>query len=90
MPRPFKGKIKLDVRDSKPDWGAFLDNKAPKNAPNVLVILHDDTGQAAWSAYGGRINMPDARPPREERLDVLAMAYDGRVLADALHVSDGP
>ena len=58
MPRPFKGKIKLDVRDSKPDWGAFLDNKAPKNAPNVLVILYDDTGQAAWSAYGGRINMP--------------------------------
>jgi len=24
----------------------------------VLVILYDDTGQAAWSPYGGRINMP--------------------------------
>jgi arylsulfatase A-like enzyme len=58
MPRPFKGDIKLDVRDSKPDWGAFLDDKAPKDAPNVLVILYDDTGQAAWSPYGGRINMP--------------------------------
>jgi arylsulfatase A-like enzyme len=58
MPRPFKGTINLDIRDSKPDWEAFLDRKAPKDAPNVLVILYDDTGQAAWSPYGGRINMP--------------------------------
>ena len=58
MPRPFKGTIKLDIRDSKPDWDAFLDAKAPTDAPNVLVILYDDTGQAAWSPYGGRINMP--------------------------------
>jgi len=54
----FKGTIKLDIRDSKPDWDAFLYKKAPKDAPNVLVILYDDTGQAAWSPYGGRINMP--------------------------------
>ena len=54
----FKGTINLDIRDSKPDWSAFLDKKAPKDAPNVLVILYDDTGQAAWSPYGGRIEMP--------------------------------
>lgn len=58
MTRPFKGVINLDIRDSKPDWDAFLTNKAPKEAPNVLVILYDDTGQAAWSPYGGRIEMP--------------------------------
>src|SRR6185295_2647458 len=58
MPTPFKGIIKLDIRDSKPDWDAFLEKKAPANAPNVLVILYDDTGQAAWSPYGGRIHMP--------------------------------
>ena len=58
MPRPFQGSIKLDVRDSKPDWEAFLQNKAPEGAPNVLVILYDDTGCAAWSPYGGRISMP--------------------------------
>jgi arylsulfatase len=58
MTRPFKGAINLDIRDSKPDWDAFLDAKAPKDAPNVLVILYDDTGQAAWSPYGGRIEMP--------------------------------
>ncbi|HKS09878.1 MAG TPA: arylsulfatase [Pyrinomonadaceae bacterium] len=54
----FKGTIKLDVRDSKPDWNSFLYKKAPPDAPNVLVILYDDTGCAAWSTYGGRINMP--------------------------------
>jgi len=54
----FKGTIKLDLRDSKPDWNAFLYKKAPKDAPNVLVILYDDTGCAAWSSYGGRISMP--------------------------------
>jgi arylsulfatase A-like enzyme len=58
MPMLFKGTINLDIRDSKPDWDAFLDRQAPKGAPNVLVILYDDTGQAAWSPYGGRINMP--------------------------------
>ncbi len=58
MTRRFQGTINLDIRDSKPDWDAFLDAKAPKDAPNVLVILYDDTGCAAWSPYGGRINMP--------------------------------
>ncbi|TYA56054.1 arylsulfatase [Formosa maritima] len=56
--RGFKGKIELDTRDSKPDWEPFLPKKAPKGAPNVLFILYDDTGQAAWSPYGGRIQMP--------------------------------
>jgi arylsulfatase len=58
MVREFRGTINLDIRDSKPDWDAFLAKKAPKDAPNVLVILYDDTGQAAWSPYGGRIEMP--------------------------------
>ena len=58
MPKQFKGKIKLDVRDSTADWDAFLADKAPEGAPNVLVVLYDDTGQAAWSPYGGRIDMP--------------------------------
>jgi arylsulfatase A-like enzyme len=58
MTQPFKGTVNLDIRDSKPDWSAFLADKAPKDAPNVLVILYDDTGLAAWSPFGGRINMP--------------------------------
>jgi arylsulfatase len=58
--KKFKGKIELDIRDSKPDWDYVLSAipQAPKGAPNVLIVLFDDTGQAAWSPYGGRINMP--------------------------------
>ena len=58
MPREFQGKINLDIRDSVPDWGPYQLKRAPEGAPNVLVVLYDDTGQAAWSPYGGRINMP--------------------------------
>lgn len=54
----FQGIIDLDVRNSKPDWGPFTPKKAPEGAPNVLFVLYDDTGLAAWSPYGGRINMP--------------------------------
>jgi arylsulfatase A-like enzyme len=54
----FEGKIELDVRDSTPDWKPFELKKAPEGAPNILVVLYDDTGMAAWSPYGGRINMP--------------------------------
>lgn len=58
MSGEFKGVIELDVRDSVADWDAFLPKKAPAGAPNVLVVLFDDTGLAAWSPYGGRIEMP--------------------------------
>jgi len=58
MVREFQGKIELDVRDSVADWDAFLPSPPPTNAPNVLVVLYDDTGTAAWSPYGGRIQMP--------------------------------
>ena len=54
----FKGVIKTDIRDSKPDWAPYTPKKAPKGAPNFLFILYDDTGLAAWSPYGGGVNMP--------------------------------
>jgi arylsulfatase len=54
----FGGTIRLDVRDSKADWTPYTPKKAPEGAPNFLFILYDDTGLAAWSPYGGRINMP--------------------------------
>src|SRR5262245_36929487 len=66
----FKGVMKLDVRESKPDWTAYTPKKAPAGAPNFLFILYDDTGQAAWSPYGGRINMPTL-----DRLAVNGLTY---------------
>lgn len=50
--KPFKGVIKLDVRDSIPDWEPYTPPKAPEGAPNILFVLYDDTGLAAWSPFG--------------------------------------
>ena len=54
----FTGKITLDVRDAVPDWSPYELTTAPDGAPNVLIVLYDDTGLASWSPYGGRISMP--------------------------------
>lgn len=56
--KKFKGVIKLDVRDSKPDWSPYTLPQAPEGSPNILIVLYDDTGLAAWSPFGGGINMP--------------------------------
>jgi len=58
MSKEFKGVIKLDVRDSKADWTPYELKRMPEGTPNVLIVLYDDTGLAAWSPFGGRINMP--------------------------------
>jgi arylsulfatase A-like enzyme len=58
MTKPFNGVIKLDVRDSTADWGPYELTRAPEGSPNILIVLYDDTGLAAWSPYGGAINMP--------------------------------
>ena len=55
--KPFKGVIKLDIRDSVPDWGPYTPTRAPTGAPNMLFV-RNHTGLAAWSPFGGRINMP--------------------------------
>jgi arylsulfatase A-like enzyme len=58
MPKPFKGTINIDIRESKPDWEPYIAQQAPQGSPNVLVILMDDTGLAAWEPFGGLIEMP--------------------------------
>jgi arylsulfatase A-like enzyme len=46
----------LDAKDAKPPkrWEV----KAPKGAPNVVVVLIDDIGFGASGHFGGPINMP--------------------------------
>ena len=58
MPKPFQGVINVDVRDSVQDWGPWTQPTAEPGSPNILIVLYDDTGLAAWSPYGGRIEMP--------------------------------
>ena len=46
----------LDARNAKAP--ARWEVKAPEGAPNVVVVLIDDIGFGASSAFGGPINMP--------------------------------
>ncbi len=46
----------LDAREAKPP--ARFEVKAPKDAPNVVIVLIDDIGFGHSSAFGGPINMP--------------------------------
>ncbi len=49
--------IELDARDAKAP--ARFDLKAPKGAPNVLVILIDDMGFGVSEAFGGPVATPN-------------------------------
>jgi arylsulfatase len=53
----FKGKIAKKYEDSKEDWPKRT--QAPAGAPNVFVILLDDTGFGQLGAYGGLIETPN-------------------------------
>jgi arylsulfatase len=59
LPRPeppFKGLIDRNALTSKPDFPKEV--KAPKGAPNVLLIMTDDVGFGASSTFGGPIPTP--------------------------------
>lgn len=53
---PFGGVIGRVAHDSKPDFPKSV--TAPRGAPNVLLILTDDTGFGAPSTFGGPIPTP--------------------------------
>jgi len=55
--QPFRGKIGKTLEETQQAWPERL--KAPKGAPNVVVILLDDVGYGATSAFGGLIETPN-------------------------------
>jgi arylsulfatase A-like enzyme len=57
VPEPqFGGIIGRKASESKPDFPKGV--TAPKGAPNVLLILTDDTGFGAPSTFGGPVSTP--------------------------------
>jgi arylsulfatase len=55
-PLKFGGVIKEDAKDSKPWWPPQV--VPPKGAPNVLLIMTDDSGYGVPSTFGGVIPTP--------------------------------
>src|SRR5215467_1848962 len=55
-PQKFEGKIGRNVAQSKPYWPPRV--VPPKGAPNILLIMTDDTGFGVTSTFGGVVPTP--------------------------------
>jgi arylsulfatase A-like enzyme len=58
--RQYVGLTTYDARDPATKFPPITPLRPPKGAPNVLIILLDDVGFGASSAFGGPINTPTA------------------------------
>jgi hypothetical protein len=56
-PPPFRGKIDMSRDKSMPDWPRPAE--APPGAPNIVLVLLDDVGFGATSAFGGPVETPE-------------------------------
>ena len=66
----YMGFMAYDARDPATSFPPIEPLRPPASAPNVLVVLLDDTGFGASSAFGGPINTPTA-----ERLAAGGLKY---------------
>src|SRR5258705_12251335 len=66
----FGGTIDKTIAGSKPWWPQ--PQKPPPGAPNILVVLFDDTGFSDFGCYGSPI-----RTPTIDRLAADGLRYTG-------------
>jgi arylsulfatase A-like enzyme len=66
--RPYEGPITYDAKDPDTSFPPIEQLRPPAKAPNVLVVLLDDVGFAASSAFGGPCATPVAEALAAEGL----------------------
>ena len=69
--RPPAGLVTYDAKDPDTSFGQIERLRPPSGAPNVLIVLIDDVGFGASSAFGGVIDTPNA-----ERLAASGLKYN--------------
>lgn len=69
--RPFEGVVTYDAKDPDTSFPPIEPLRPPTGAPNVLVVLLDDVGFGASSAFGGPCATPTA-----ERLAANGLKYN--------------
>ncbi len=69
--RPYAGPVYEDAKDPEATFPPIEPLRPPADAPNVLIILIDDTGFGASSAFGGPCATPTA-----ERLAANGLKYN--------------
>jgi arylsulfatase A-like enzyme len=68
---PYVGVVTYDAKDPATSFPPIEPLRPPAGAPNVLIVLIDDCGFAASSAFGGPISCPTA-----ERLAAGGLKYN--------------
>jgi arylsulfatase len=68
--QPYAGFVAYDAKDPDSKFAPIEQLRPPKGAPNVLIILLDDVGFGAASAFGGPCQTPTA-----ERLAAKGLRY---------------
>jgi arylsulfatase A-like enzyme len=69
--QPYEGELPLDAKDPEATFPPIEQLRPPDGAPNVLIVLLDDVGFAASSAFGGPCATPNA-----ERLSGKGLKYN--------------
>ena len=69
--RPYDGPLPFDAKDPEATFPPIEPLRPPAGAPNVLIVLLDDVGFAASSAFGGPCATPTA-----ERLAGQGLKYN--------------
>ena len=54
----YRGLITYDARDPDSRFSPIARVRPPEGAPNVLLVLLDDVGFGAGSAFGGPVRCP--------------------------------
>ena len=69
--RPYEGTLPLDAKDPEATFPPIEPLRPPAGAPNVLIVLLDDVGFGASSAFGGPCATPTA-----ERLAASGLKFN--------------
>ena len=69
--RAYAGLVTYDAKDPDTSFPPIEPMRPPEGAPNVLIVLIDDCGFGAASAFGGPVNTPTA-----ERLAAGGLRYN--------------
>ena len=81
--RPAPGLTTYDAKDPDTAFPPIEPLLPPEGAPNVLIVLLDDVGFGASSAFGGPCATPTADRLGGGRAALQPFPHDGVVRADA-------
>ncbi len=88
--RPAPGLTTYDAKDPDTSYPPIEPLLPPAGAPNVLVVLLDDVGFGASSAFGGPCQTPTAERLAAGGLQVQPLPHHGPVRADPAGAAHRP